>query len=104
MFTGVNSFCENFVAYSELNQVTVFFMFPFVKQLCPFFKKSKRLTKKDLKEIVNNSEDSEYSDDSSQNYDSNISPQNISRPISSESRKDEFSDEEQNLICITGHG
>ena len=31
---------------------------------------------------------------SSQSYDSDISPQNISRPISSESKKDEFSDEE----------
>ena len=36
MFTGVNSFCENFVAYSELNWATVrilifYFMFPFVK-------------------------------------------------------------------------
>ena len=31
---------------------------------------------------------------SSQSYDSDISPQNISRPISSESKKDDFSDEE----------
>ena len=47
-----------------------------------------------MKEIVNNSEDSEYRDDSSQSYDSDISPQNISRPISSESKNDVFSDEE----------
>ena len=47
-----------------------------------------------MKEIVNNSEDSEYSDDSSQSYDSEISPQNVSRPISSGSKKDEFSDKE----------
>ena len=39
------------------------------------------------------SEESEYNDDSSQSYDSDISPQNISRPISSESKNDEFSDE-----------
>ena len=45
-------------------------------------------------EIVNNSEGSEYSDDSSQSYDSDISPLNISRPISSESDENKFSDEE----------
>ena len=38
--------------------------------------------------IVNNSEDSEYSNDS------DISPQNISRPISSESEEYNYSDEE----------
>ena len=42
------------------------------------FLKKRRLNKKDLKEIVNNSEDSD---------DSDISPQNISRPIYSESKK-----------------
>ena len=44
--------------------------------------------------MVNNNEDSEYSNDSSQSYDSDISPQNTSRPIYSESKNDEFSDEE----------
>ena len=49
-------------------------------------KKRRRLTKKYLKEIVNNREDSGYS------HDSDISPENISRPISSGIKKDEFSD------------
>ena len=40
-----------------------------------------------MEEIVN-SEDNEYSDDS------DISPQNISRPISSKSEENNFSDEE----------
>ena len=38
---------------------------------------------------MNNSEDNEYSDDSSESYASNISPKNISY----ESEEDEFSDE-----------
>ena len=42
---------------------------------------------KELKEIVNNNEDSEFSADSSQSYDSDMSPENISRPICSENRK-----------------
>jgi hypothetical protein len=47
-----------------------------------------------LEEIVNNREYSEFSDDSSQSYDSDILPQNISSPFSSESEEDDFSDEE----------
>ena len=34
---------------------------------------------------VDSNEDSEFSDDSSQSYDSDMSPENISRPISLES-------------------
>ena len=55
--------------------------------------KRQRLTKEDLEEIVNNSEDSEFSDDSSQSYNNDISPSDISRPISSESEEDYFFDE-----------
>ena len=47
--------------------------------------------------MVNNNEDSEYSDDSSQSYDSDISPQNMGcdkKKKPSESKNDEFSDEE----------
>ena len=53
--------------------------------------------KRTLKEIVNNSEDSEYSADTSQSYDSDISPENISRPIYSK-REDDIS-EIQSLTC-----
>ena len=35
--------------------------------------KRQRLTKKNLEEIVNNSEDSEYSDESNESYSSDIS-------------------------------
>ena len=51
----------------------------------------------DLEEIVNNSEDSKYSNDSNQSYDSDISPQNITRSISFESKKDDFSDEARDM-------
>ena len=34
-----------------------------------------------MQEIVNNSEDSEFSDDSNRNYDSDMSSKNINRPI-----------------------
>ena len=59
------------------------------------FLKRRIFTLEDLEEIVNNSEDSEFSNDSSQSYDSDISLQKISRAISSESEDEEdFSDEE----------
>jgi hypothetical protein len=54
--------------------------------------------KRTLKKIVINSEDSEFSADSSQSYDSNMSPENISRPIYSEGEEDVIS-ENQSLTC-----
>jgi len=53
---------------------------------------------KELKEIVNNNEDSEFSADSSQSYDSDMSPENISRPIYSEKEEDDIS-ENRSLTC-----
>ena len=47
-----------------------------------------------MKEIVNNSKDSKFSDDS------DMSPENISRPISSESEEDDCSEAESD---IQGH-
>jgi hypothetical protein len=44
----------------------------------------------DLEEIVNNREDSKFSDDSN-----DISSENVSRPISFESDKDDCSDDEE---------
>ena len=44
--------------------------------------------KRTLKEIVNNSEDSEFSPDSSQSYDCDMSPENTSTPIYSEREED----------------
>ena len=43
----------------------------------------------------NNSEDSDFSDDSSQNYDSDISSENISRQIAFVSEEDKCSDDEE---------
>ena len=54
--------------------------------------------KRSLKKIVNNSEDRKFSADSSQSYDSDISPENISRPIYSEREEDNIS-ETQSLTC-----
>ena len=50
-----------------------------------------------MKEIVYNSEDSELSDDNSQSYDSDMSPENISRPISSESEEYDCSEAESDI-------
>ena len=58
------------------------------------FKKRRRLTKKDLKEIVNNSEDSEYSDDSSQTMIVTFHLRTLVGLFILKVKKDEFSDEE----------
>ena len=50
-----------------------------------------------MKEKVNISEDSEFSGDSSQNYDSDISPENISRSISSQNEEDDSSEAESDI-------
>ena len=50
-----------------------------------------------MQKIVNNSKDSEFSDDSSQSCDSDMSPENISRPISSESEDDDSSEAENDI-------
>ena len=41
-----------------------------------------------MQEIVNNSEDSKFSANSSQRYDSDMSPENINRPIYSEKEEE----------------
>ena len=63
-----------------------------------------------MKEIVNNTEDSKFSDDKSQCYDIDMLPENISSPISSESEKDICSEVESDiqphsfLVYTTGEG
>ena len=65
------------------------------------FAKKGRLTKENLEEIVNNSGDSKFSDDSSQSHVTDMSPENICRPISSESEEDYCSNDE---VDSTAHG
>ena len=48
-----------------------------------------------MEKIVNNSEDSEFNGDSSQRYDSDMSPENINRYISSNSEEGDYSDDEE---------
>ena len=59
------------------------------------FTSRKWLSEEDLEEIMNNSEDSDYSDDSKQSYDSDMSPKNINRPFSSKNEEHDNFDEEE---------
>ena len=47
------------------------------------------------KDIVNNSEDNEFREESNQSYDSEMSSEYVSRPISFESEEDNYSDDEE---------
>ena len=50
-----------------------------------------------MKEI-NNSEDSKCSDDNNQSYGSDMSPESISRPISSKNEEDDCSETESDIL------
>ena len=50
-----------------------------------------------MKEVVNNSEDSEFSDDSSQSHDTYMSLYNISSPTSSKNEEDDCSEAESDI-------
>ena len=58
------------------------------------FVKMQRITKEYLEEIFKNSEGSKFSYNSSQSFDIDMSPENINRPISSESEEDDCTDDE----------
>ena len=53
-----------------------------------------------MKEIVNNSEDSDFSDDSNQSHDRDMSPANLNRPIYSENAPLWWRDRKQNMEKI----
>ena len=59
------------------------------------FTNRKWLSEEDLEDIVKNSEDSYFSDDSNQSYDSDMSPENINRPTSSENEEHDCPDDEE---------
>ena len=56
------------------------------------FTNRKRLSEEDLGEIVNNGEETEFSDDNSQSYDSGSSSEIINRPISFINEENDYSD------------